>query len=74
MRTWCYRICRQNANPSYGEYEYSIREHYGEFGYTDSPIPPTGESLEDLKWALEKMLEAVNDAINDPEFVLEDTE
>jgi hypothetical protein len=73
MGTWCYRVCRQEANPSYGEYLYSIREDFGEFGLTP-PIAPTGESLEDLKWALEKMLEAVNDAIIKPELVVEDTE
>ena len=71
MGTWYYRICRQKANPSYGEYLYSIHEDFGEFGLTP-PIAPTGKSIEDLKWALEKMLEAVNDAIIKPELVVED--
>ena len=73
MGTWYYRVCRQKANPSYGESLYSIHEDFGEFGLTP-PIAPTGECLEDLKLALKKMLEAVNDAINDPELVWEDTE
>jgi len=72
MRTWNHRVCRQKSEPSYGEYLYSIREDFGDYGYTQNPIAPTGESLEDLRWVLERMLETVNAAILKPDLILED--
>ena len=72
MKTWRHIVVRQKANLSYGEYEYSIREDFGDHGYTSHPIAPTGGSLEDLKFALEKILDTVNDAIEDPKLVLEE--
>ena len=72
MRTWRHIVVRQKANPSYGQHEYSIRENFGNGSYTESLIAPTGKNLEDLKWAIERMLNAVNAAIEDPNLVLEE--
>ena len=60
MATWEHRVYRRKAHPSYGEWEYSIREDYGERGYTKDAIAPYGESLESLRWVLTKMLKALD--------------
>ena len=67
MSHWNHRVVRTtNASPIdqiEGEYYFAIHEVYyndaGEIcGMTEDPIEPFGESLEDLKNSLERMMKA----------------
>lgn len=56
--TWRYQVTRQ-VMPD-GVLTYEIREVYdGGLSWTEDEIAPAAGTLEDLKWQLEKMLEAV---------------
>lgn len=70
---WNHRVVRRTAppitknGPPYVYYE--IHEVYydeqGMMGMTQEPINPHGESLEDLKWVLEKMLASLEKPVID---------
>ena len=75
--SWNHRVVRRElpaaeAGAADATHEYSIREAYYGLGgdpqsvsWTANPIAPYGESLEGLRWVLEKMLEALDKPILD---------
>lgn len=58
---WHYQLMKQNFS---GEDYYGIHEYYpdleGGDAWTEEPVAVTGESIEDVKWALEQMLKDVD--------------
>jgi hypothetical protein len=70
--SWNYRVCKETVK--YNEDEettlYSIKEVYynlkGEIeGQTENPVKMEFESLEDLKWALDKFRDALGKDVVD---------
>ena len=60
---WQHEVFKEKStDKAYGEWMFQIREVYyedgKEVGQQQGPAQPTGASLEDLKWVLQKMLAA----------------
>jgi hypothetical protein len=54
---WNYRVVRRVIH---GEIQYGIHEmYYDPEGYTMNPVPVAGDSVEDLRWQLKRMLTAL---------------
>ena len=69
LKNWNHRIIHQRVK-CLGEWEdqFSIHEvYYDEFGnpinHTIDAVSPRGDSIEDLKWVLDKMKEALEHPI-----------
>ena len=72
--SWNYRVVKKQY-PNTKEVYYEIHEAYYENNkkprkntprcITARPCSPYGETIEELKWSLEKMLEAINSPILD---------
>ena len=66
MSHWNHRVIRTPYNIGEKDpyYTYGIHEVYydedGPFSWTVEPIKFTGDSVEDIKWSLEKMLECLS--------------
>lgn len=53
---------------------YRIAEYYKDLNaWTENPIAPYEESVDNLIWSLEKMLEAAKAAKESPELILDET-
>lgn len=70
--SWNYRLCKEtyNKGTEHEEIAFTIREvYYKEDGsissYTENTASLLAESPEDMKWALEKMQEALNKEVVD---------
>lgn len=65
--TWRYHVARDEFG------QYGIVEVYTEpFGFTERFVTPVGDNLDELRWTLERMLEAALDS--DPERILDLTD
>lgn len=61
-QSWNYRVVKRLEN---GEWTYSIHETYysaqkKEEAITESPVQVSAETLADLRWVLERMLQALD--------------
>lgn len=60
---WNHRVVKRTDRAS-GETWYGIHEcYYDPVGWTEEPIAVVGESLDDLKWTLEKMMLALDSPV-----------
>lgn len=74
--TWHHRVV-MNKEEHYGDVhvQYRIAEYYRDLGvWTKNPVAPAEESLADLVWSLEKMLEAAKAALADESLVIDEFE
>lgn len=74
--TWHHKVV-VNKEEHYGDVytQYRIAEYYPELGvWTENPVAPAEESLADLVWSLEKMLEAAKAALADESLVIDEYE
>jgi hypothetical protein len=65
---WQYRVSKQTLDN--GDIIYAIREFYDDdqgnyTSWTKDEIAPVGDSIEDLRWVLTKMLEALDKEVID---------
>jgi hypothetical protein len=61
---WTYRVSRQKLEN--GDEIFAIREFYDDCkSWTEDEIAPVGDSLDDLRWSLTKMIEALDKEIID---------
>lgn len=74
--TWHHKVVMNKAE-HYGDVhtQYRIAEYYPDLGaWTENPVAPAEESLVDLVWSLEKMLEAAKAALADESLVIDEFE
>jgi hypothetical protein len=71
---WNYRVIRHQSISARGEHDCWLAIHEAYYpddssdipnGYTEEPVPVAGEDLEELRWKLERMLEALEKPILD---------
>lgn len=62
---WSYRVSKQTMRN--GDEIFAIRDFYGKdcTGWSQNEIAPSGDSVEDLRWVMTKMLEALDKPVID---------
>lgn len=67
--SWSFRVIKTKVEDPFTEWEYGIHEVYYDLttgkpiGYHSKPRKVDAESLEELKWTLNKMLEALDQPV-----------
>lgn len=72
MSKWTYRVSKQTLDN--GDVVFAIREFYSDkqgnlTSWTSEEIAPVGSSIDDLRWALSNMIEALDKEVIDIGFL-----